>query len=55
LEGRGRLISGKDSLVCRAGSRTPRAFQRNPVSKTNKQRKKKNRNGKEPTLYFSIV
>jgi hypothetical protein len=44
LGGRGRWISEfKDSLVYRVSSRTARATQRNPVSKT----KKKNKNEKE--------
>jgi hypothetical protein len=41
LGGRGRQISEfKDSLVYRLSSRTARATQRNPVSKTNKQTNK---------------
>ena len=41
--GRGRRISEFEaSLVYRVSSRTARATQRNPVSKTNKQTKKKN-------------
>jgi hypothetical protein len=40
LGGRGKQISKfKASLVYRASSRTARATQRNPVSKTNKQTK----------------
>jgi hypothetical protein len=42
LGGRGRWISEfKASLVYKVSSRTARAIQRNPVSKTNKQNKTK--------------
>jgi hypothetical protein len=44
LGGRGRWISEfKASLVYKVSSRTARTIQRNPVSKTNKQKKTKNR------------
>jgi hypothetical protein len=43
LEGRGRCISEfEDSLVYRVSSRTARAIQRNPVSKNQKRKEKKN-------------
>jgi hypothetical protein len=49
LEGRGRRISEFEaSLVYRVSSRTPRATQRNPVSKkTKKQKQKKKKKRKE--------
>jgi hypothetical protein len=44
LGGRGRQISEfEDSLVYKVSSRTARATQRNPVSKTNKQTNKQNK------------
>jgi hypothetical protein len=46
LGGRGRQISEFEaSLVYRVSSRTARATQRNPVLKTQKKKKKKNRKG----------
>jgi hypothetical protein len=51
LGGRGRWISGFEaSLLYRVSSRTARATQRNPVSKTNKHNKKK----KTPTRIFDL-
>jgi hypothetical protein len=48
LGGRGRWISEFEaSLVYRVSSRTARATQRNPVSKTNKQTNKKQKQKKE--------
>jgi hypothetical protein len=45
LGGRGRWISEFEaSLVYRVSSRTARAIQRNPVSKNQKEKKKKERN-----------
>jgi hypothetical protein len=48
FKGRGRQISEfKASLVYRVSSRTARVTQRNPVSKTNKQKKTKNQKKKK--------
>jgi hypothetical protein len=48
LGGRGRWISEfKASLVYRVSSRTARAIQRNPVSKTQKKRKKERKKTEE--------
>jgi hypothetical protein len=48
LGGRGRQISEFEaSLVYKVSSRTARAIQRNPVSKTNKQTNKQNKNQKK--------
>jgi hypothetical protein len=48
LGGRGRRISEfKASLVYRVSSRTPRATQRNPVSKKTKQTNKKKKTKKK--------
>jgi hypothetical protein len=48
LGGRGRLISEFEaSLVYRVSSRTAKATQRNPVSKTQKQNNNKNKQTKQ--------
>jgi hypothetical protein len=60
LGGRGRWISElEDSLVYRVSSRTARAAQRNPVSKTkkkkNRERKKVEPRGLECKATFSYI
>jgi hypothetical protein len=54
LEGRGRQISEfKASLVYRVSSRKARATQRNPVSKN--QKKKKKKNTEHSTMYNNFT
>jgi hypothetical protein len=58
LGGRGRQISEFEaSLVYKGSSRTARAIQRNPVSKTNKQtnKKKKKKEKKRNTTWNKII
>jgi hypothetical protein len=51
LGGRGRRISEfKASLVYKVGSSTARTIQRNPVSKTNKQKNKNKKQKKNVTM-----
>jgi hypothetical protein len=45
-----RISEFKASLIYRVSSRTARATQRNPVSKTNKQTKTKNTKASKPAL-----
>jgi hypothetical protein len=53
--GRGRRISEFEaSLIYRVSSRTARATQRNPVSKTNKNNKTKQTNKKPKTFAFAL-
>jgi hypothetical protein len=56
LGGRGKQISEFEaSLVYRVSSRTARATQRNPVSKTNKQTKNPNKQKKNPECLALII
>jgi hypothetical protein len=56
LGGRDRQISEfKASLVYRVSSRTARAAQRNPVSKTNKQKQKQNKTKQKTNHKYSQV